>query len=439
MATHNVDDGTGGLDNSITFELDRAENVGGGMQRSMFDFIDSPNKYISYSDVTAIGVVLATVECGGPVVEFRGGRVDASGPGVPGVPTPDQSLDDFVETFRKQGFTPAEMIALVACGHTIGGVHNPDFPTLVPPGDIEFEDNIKLFDGTPQFDNAIVTQYLDGTTDDLLAIGANGNTTLSSDLRVFGSDGNVTMQSLASPENFAATCATLLGRMIDTVPSNVTLTDVIQPLPVKVAGVQLAPGDGDSLVLNLTLRLLSNTASQVTIHWADRDSTACSSGACSATPSNSTLITTSLLAALGLAPIKYNFSIPITNSSISTFWFDVDGKIENNGGSGYAIEQDRVLFSPDRSSIEIEGLKIVAAVRNDSVPSSVYIVPYQRSGTVVRSRPVNLTLDATLSPAAGYNFYSALVAAADFTFDLFAEIDETVYEEEFRDTLFIPF
>ncbi|KAF7346048.1 Peroxidase [Mycena sanguinolenta] len=429
MATHNIDDGTGGLDNSI--------NVGGDLEAAMFDFIDFPNKYLFYSDVTAIGVVLATVGCGGPVVALRGGRIDASSAGPPGVPTPDQSLDDFIESFRKQGFTQEEMIALVACGHTVGGVHNPDFPTLVPPGNIQFEDNIVLFDGTPQFDNAIVTQYLDGTTDDLLVIGANGNSTLSSDLRVFSSDGNVTMQSLASPENFASTCATLLGRMIDTVPSNVTLTDGIQPLPVKVAGVQLAPGQDDTLVLNLTLRLLSNTARQVTLHWADRDSTTCASGTCSASPTNSALVTTPLVGALGLSPIKYTFSTPIADTSIGTFWFEVDGQVENNGGSGYAIEQDRVLFVPGRSTLGAS-FTIVAAVRNDSVPSRVYINPYQRDTIVIRTASVNLTLDASIPPAAGYNFYSGSVFAQDFTFDLFAEIDGMIYEEEFRDTHWIP-
>ncbi|KAK7064640.1 peroxidase [Favolaschia claudopus] len=429
MATHNIDDGTGGLDNSITMELDRDE--------SKFDFIDFPNKYLSYSDTTAMGVVLATVECGGPVIAYRGGRIDAKFPGPPGVPVPEQSAEDFIETFRKQGFTKEEMIALVACGHTLGGVRNPDFPTLVPPGDIEFENNIKLFDGTPQFDNTIVTSYLDGTTENLLVVGANGNTTLTSDLRVFGSDGNVTMKSLADPDHFAATCASLLGRMIDTVPRNVTLTDFIHPLPVKVAGVQLAPGNEDHLALNLTLRL-SNNARQVTLHWADRDSESCSSGACSAAPINSTLVSTRLLQALGLSPVKYTFSTPIANTSVSKFWFEVDGKIENNGGSGYVIEQDRILFAPDRGAFGLL-LKIVAAVRNDSTPSAVWMDTYQRDGvsTVERHPPVNLTLDESLPAAAGYNFYSASIPGSDLTLDLFAEIDGKVYEEEFRDTHFM--
>jgi hypothetical protein len=104
----------------------------------------------------------------------------------------------------------------------------------------------------------------------------------------------------------------------------------------------------------------------VTLHWTDGDSTVCSSGICSATPINSTLIKTPLLGALELAPIKYTFSTPIANTSIGTFWFEVDGRIENNRGSGYAIEQDQVLFSPDRSSFVFGGVQafnIVAAAR----------------------------------------------------------------------------
>jgi hypothetical protein len=38
MSTHNVSDGTGGLDASIQFELDRSQNIGEGMFLSLADF-----------------------------------------------------------------------------------------------------------------------------------------------------------------------------------------------------------------------------------------------------------------------------------------------------------------------------------------------------------------------------------------------------------------
>lgn len=73
MATFNITAGTGGIDSSIYFELDRDEvryslflfllffaysficgyqNVGAGMVNSMNDFFNTPNKYISRKPYT---------------------------------------------------------------------------------------------------------------------------------------------------------------------------------------------------------------------------------------------------------------------------------------------------------------------------------------------------------------------------------------------------
>jgi catalase (peroxidase I) len=65
-------------------------------------------------------------------VNFRGGRIDAKKAGPPGVPGPDFSLPALKQSFARQGFTPTEMIQLVACGHTLGGVTRKDFPSTVP-------------------------------------------------------------------------------------------------------------------------------------------------------------------------------------------------------------------------------------------------------------------------------------------------------------------
>lgn len=101
------------------------------------------------------------------------------------------------------------MISLVACGHTLGGVRNTDFPTIVPGAATELV--LKKFDGTNAYDDSMcvifvlifawwrdvqldfsVAEYLNGTTiDPMITIS---NSTLQSDLRVFSSDGNVTMK-----------------------------------------------------------------------------------------------------------------------------------------------------------------------------------------------------------------------------------------------------
>ena len=87
------------------------------------------------------------------------------------------------------GFSQSEMIKLVACGHTMGGVRSDAFPQLVPPPEQGL--NIHDFDTTPNFDNKVAAEYLDGTTQNPLVVSSNA--TLVSDLHVFSSDGNKTI------------------------------------------------------------------------------------------------------------------------------------------------------------------------------------------------------------------------------------------------------
>lgn len=77
----------------------------------------------SVADLLAIGVRSAVESCGGPDVPYRIGRVDNITPGPFGVPMPQESLQSHIASFSKMGFNKEEMIGLVACGHTIGGVH----------------------------------------------------------------------------------------------------------------------------------------------------------------------------------------------------------------------------------------------------------------------------------------------------------------------------
>lgn len=99
-----------------------------------------------------MGAVWAVASCGGPSIPYRGGRIDATGPGRTGVPEPQQDLASHTESFRLQGFTPTEMIGLVACGHTLGGVRSVDFPSIIldPTGL-----NISTFDSTTKYDHVM--------------------------------------------------------------------------------------------------------------------------------------------------------------------------------------------------------------------------------------------------------------------------------------------
>jgi catalase (peroxidase I) len=74
--------------------------------------------------------------------------VDAIKAGPPGVPQPQDTLKSHTDAFARMGFTPTEMIQLVACGHTIGGVQNVALPDVVPASKVT-DDNP---DGNMQFD-----------------------------------------------------------------------------------------------------------------------------------------------------------------------------------------------------------------------------------------------------------------------------------------------
>ncbi|KAL0063921.1 hypothetical protein AAF712_009111 [Marasmius tenuissimus] len=220
MSTHNVDDGSGGLDGSIIYELDRPQNIGIGMRRSVNELVPFMHPDVSFADVLAFATVRAIDNCGnGPKIPLRGGRIDATTAGPATVPEPHQSFESHLESFRRQGFTQSEMIALIACGHSVGGVRREDFPNIIKDENVE----VQLFDGTTPFDHAIITGYLDGTTPNPLVVGPNSAT--NSDLRIFSSDGNVTMQGLADLDKFNRTCGELFERMINTVPANVVLSD----------------------------------------------------------------------------------------------------------------------------------------------------------------------------------------------------------------------
>ena len=134
MATADVVAGTGGIDASIGFELDRAENPGRPQfSETMLNMQQHLTARSSLADLVAMGAVLSAGSCsaGKVVIPFRGGRIDATKAGPSGVPEPQQDIDSHVSAFERQGFNKTEMIGLVACGHTLGGVHGVDFPTIV--------------------------------------------------------------------------------------------------------------------------------------------------------------------------------------------------------------------------------------------------------------------------------------------------------------------
>jgi hypothetical protein len=255
MATADVAAGTGGLDGSIQFELDRDENVGDGLPDTLGFLINFYTPRSSLADLLALAVYDASLQCRGPEVPVRVGRIDATEAGPPGVPKPDQSLESYSETFAKQGFNVTDMIGLVACGHTLGGVHSVNFPAIVKPNTTE--SGLGAFDTTEtRFDHNLSLEYLAGTSKNPLVAGPE---LTNSDKRIFAADGNVTMKSLSDITEMMRRCGSLLGRMIDTVPSSVHLSEPLQPYPVRPLNTDLEiSADGRTLTFSGVVRVLDN-------------------------------------------------------------------------------------------------------------------------------------------------------------------------------------
>ena len=76
---------------------------------------------VPVADLVALGAVVAVGACGGPIVPFRGGRIDATEAGPSGVCEPETDLKTTLSSFLNAGFNQQDAIGLTACGHSMGG------------------------------------------------------------------------------------------------------------------------------------------------------------------------------------------------------------------------------------------------------------------------------------------------------------------------------
>ncbi|KAJ6578269.1 heme peroxidase [Mycena capillaripes] len=381
MATHNIDDGTGGLDASIRFPEEMSR-----------DEVCCSNPALS---------------CGEPQIPFRGGRIDAAEPNSPGVPEPQGDLDAHIASFARQGFTQTEMIGLVACGHTFGGVEHVPFPQIVP--DLHDPNNtlsVTHFDSTfSTFDNNVASEYISGTAQNPLVVGLNGTT--NSDKRIFASDGNVTMKSFAdSPDLFASTCATLFARMLDTVPRGVQLTEVIEPLPVKPANIVLLL-DGESLKFSGLVRIFNQSESTVSLLWDDRVGGT----------NNNTLefshTSTAMGARVQSSWYAFNELSVDPTAGITVMRFVVDGKVEDQGGVGFAVQ---------------DGCAPGLLVRNGLNVTRVYL-EQEVKDSMDRTSVQETDIAAPVQPVAAGTAYSlwSIDLSDENTYTIGAEVDGVKY------------
>lgn len=285
---------------------------------------------------------------------------------------------------------------MVACGHTMGGVHGKTFPEITENSNVS---NVVHFDSSEaNFDRTVATEYLDGTTQNPLVVAHSD--TLNSDKRIFAADNNVTMKALASDEKtFNSMCSDILARMIDTVPSTVTLTEPLEPSPLKPYITSFALTNASHITVTGRIRLLTSSDrfddQSVTLTYIPRSEPA----------GNATLDTTITTmrgtfqggTSNGIFKELFNwhefsFTVP-TSTSIKGFNATVtrvstgEETHYDNAGRSYPLD-DTVLYQDAQSCRVDNDATIVAAVRKSVVdagtPVNVSMArKYNKQGTVV--------------------------------------------------------
>ncbi|KAL8719332.1 MAG: hypothetical protein Q9225_003653 [Loekoesia sp. 1 TL-2023] len=409
MATGNVYQGTGGLDASLVFELG-GDNIGPAFETTLTTFAPFLTSRSSMSDIIAMGIYTSVRSCGGPVVPIKTGRIDATEAGPPGVPLPQNSLFTFQNQFSRMGFDTTQMIAVTACGHTLGGVHAANFPQIVPPGSAP--NDFKLFDSTTKFDEKIASEYVAGKSTDPLIVGPSKAAGRDSDFKVFNGDGNATITSLADPATFQSTCQAMLQKMIEVVPSGVTLTDPIVPYDIKPVALQLtlqAGGNEIQFAGEIRVRTTSRPASQISsVQLVYKDRTGgndCGTCKISATSKGTA-------AGFDDSFTFYAFSTRIpSQSSISAFnvLITLTGggtELYDNNGQGYPI-QDNVMLQTPQSCVAGNSLMVSAAVRSPASSANLVLslkVPRTVITPALQSQTVAMTKQSTVGP---YNIVTA--------------------------------
>ncbi|KAK1989374.1 WSC domain-containing protein [Colletotrichum cereale] len=416
MAPANAGAGAGGLDASIQYELTvGGENTGPAFASSMTFFNPYLTRKSSMSDLIALGVYASVLSCGGPSIAYRSGRIDATVRGVTGVPQPGNAIQIFKQQFDRMGFTAQEMVQVTACGHTIGGVHSAENPAIVPVG--TFENGMAPMDTTNAvFDNKVVTEYLDGTTKNPLVFTMGNGRNQNSDFKVFSSD-NATMRAMADNAVFQSACKNVFEKMVNTVPSGVTLTDAIKPYTVKPVDLQLSLATSSTIQLQGAIRVRTSeipldTIAGLTINYKTRDgSSTCDSSSCAFT-----------LSVLGISrglednfawyPISKTFPVSTGISSFTVTINKKDGSstLFNNNGNEYPL-QDAIFLQQPQSCLQQSAgdATFVVAVRNDraSLPVKVEISYKTKRTTSVVPFLSKMTVDMVKGSCQGsYTFFT---------------------------------
>lgn len=414
VASGNVYFNTGGLDGSLQYETNFTENVGPAFNQSLGTFSDFYNNRVGVADLIALGVYYSVRACGGLPIPLRGGRIDATTAGPQGfVPQPQDGFRTFGNRFDRLGYSTTEMIQLVACGHSIGGVHSPEFAHLVPPNPVN---GVAFFDTTPsRFDNRVIVEYLAGNTTNPLVTGPSVALKQNSDMVVFSGDKNETVKGLQDPATFQSICRSLLQRMIEVVPNPDSLSAPVLPYALKPVSLQLTLIDGGtSLVLEGWIRVrttaLHKSISSLDVTYRNRASRpGCGQDGCTRTLKAAD---TSNGFDDSFVWFPLNITIP-SNTGISSFTCAlrfVDGTTEyfDNNGAWFPIQDALLLQSPQSCLSGSHELTVTAAVLDEQSTVPVRLVVYQKTPGAgpVAVLSSNTTTMSKKDSAGSYGFWT---------------------------------
>ncbi|KAF8181865.1 heme peroxidase, partial [Mycena galopus ATCC 62051] len=458
FVTANVKAGTGGIDASIGFETLRPENSVAAMNDSLASFAPFVNARVSMADMIALTVIMSVGTCSSPSVyiPLRGERIDATMAGPLGVPEPETDIDTTLAEFSQAGFSQQDA---TVCGYPFA-LHFAMALPLVPESAVTPNNTGGgvHFDATPaMFDVDVLNEYLEWTGQRGGPLVTTENITVRSDLRLYLSDNNATLQysvvfslvltwqryNLAeSSSEFLTTCVELLGRMIDTVPVSVQLTEVVVPQEMKAVNISLAVDSNGDLQFSGYIRLLStafDAADKVQLSWLSRtgsQSPAFSTSASAAGVGNSSMFgitfyhffNTTIDPAAGISAFKV---IVTRAQSSQTF---------TNGGAGYPLE-DVAKFLSRETTIASDGtLSVKAAVLTAADILNVTAVVSAPSPQMGTLSPTIIMSEVALKATSArglYTIYSAEVPPVAIvqqtTVDLLAySPDSRPYEDTFR-------
>ncbi|KAI9208368.1 heme peroxidase [Polychytrium aggregatum] len=412
---------TGGVDGSIQFqeELSRPENAGAAIPTAINQFKNFVSPGVTMADLIALGAIQAIRVCGGPKVLFRPGRPDALGPGTLSPPNPNDNVTTHGQLFSRMGFSQQDMIALIACGHTIGFVHGIDQPEIIANGT-----NVSL-DKTPYaFDNAVAYEYVNNIPQNPLTTGPT--LPRSSDANIFNLDNKVTVTNFANnPSAFQSSCLDVLQRLADLVSPDVTLLDpLIPPGSVGITSRQVAYTNG-------SINLITNVVAYNLVDYPNKVVTLLYNDTTGTTHSSVLSLQPKVLTATFTSTETYSVTLPIDPASgIVSIAARVDignqTYMGDNNGTWYAVDANSMVNTdltcsvllPPINGMQANGVNGTLLAKVLSPSQSVQIPVYINNG--VPHPPLNAT-PITLTPAApqGYQFYSFNISENGRGFPIF--------------------